>query len=308
MFAGKRLVAVRKDGQFPCTFRGPFRGADAFDIFQQGSFRRVGDAESRIVVAHHDETRLLALLLQRRVRAEGEPGAHGETLGREFLRKQVRTVPEARVRPFLLHGIQPHAAVRQRRMPVRRRNRGILPLESDPVRPVRLFSRLRCARNAGRHHTRRHRLSYAVPVGVLPDERPAIGTPAHRLQMDDASIGALVLEMEEPVLPYRSIDPGTLMGTVYGSRSPGQDDPLLIGAEGGVGPEDRLPARGNPARRREDVILSPALVELGPFDSRLAQVSVVDDAGGAEQTGAVRSHRRNEQDALQSRPGTGATV
>ena len=126
--------------------------------------------------------------------------------------------------------------------------------------------------------------------------------------MDDASVGTLVLEMEEPVLPGRRVHPGALMGAVDGTLGPGHDDALLIGAERVIGPEDRLPACRDTTGRREDVILPVPPVELGPFDGRLAQVAVVHDPGRSQEPGPVRVHRRHEKDTLEARPRTSATV
>ena len=304
----ERFVAVRQDRQPRRRLGTSLGGVRAHDIFQYGPFIRIRDAKARVIVPHHDEPRLFTLLLQRRIRAERQPGRHGEPLSRELLRKQVRAVPQTLVRPFLFHRIQPYAPLRQRRMPIRRRNGRILPFEADAVGTVRGLV-ISSGGGAGVEKSiRPHWLPDPVPVGVLPDQRPAVGPPGHRLQMDDTPVGALVLEMEEPVLSGRSIDPGALVRAVDRTRSPGHHDPFLIRAEGMVGPEDRLPARGHAARRREDVILSAALVELGPLDGGLRQVAVIDDARRSQQTGAVRCHRRDEQDTLDSRPGPGTTM
>ena len=202
-------------------------------------------------------------------------------------------------------------------MPIRRRYRRILPFQADAIGFVTLLvissgDVLLVISSGGGAGVEKsivpHRLPHTIPVGIHADERPAIGPPGHRLEVQDAPVGALVLEMEEPVLPFRGIHPGALMRAVDGTRRPGHHDALLVGAERVVGPQDRLPARGHAAGRREDVILPVPLVELRPFDGRLAQMPVIHDAGRAQQARPVRRHRRDEQDALVPRPGTRATV
>ena len=60
--------------------------------------------------------------------------------------------------------------------------------------------------------------------------------------MDNPPVGPLVLEMEEPILPFRRLDPSSLMGSVYGTIGPGHHNALLIRPPWVVRPQYRLPA------------------------------------------------------------------
>ena len=315
------FIPIRQHRQFADGLGRASVGLQALDIVQPGAVRSIGQPQTGIIVPHHGETGLLAPLLQLRVRPEREPCPDSKPLGRELLRQEIGAVPEASVRPFLLHGIEPDPALRQRIMPIRRRNRRILPREVDAIGAVTVRRFLDCARNdSGRlvissrggagveKSVFPYRLPHIIPVGIHTDERPAIGLPGHRLQVQYASVSALVLEMEEPVLPSRSIHPGSLMGPVDGARDPGHHDAFLVRPERIVRPQDRLPACSDASGRREDVVLPVPFVEFRSFDGRLAQMPVVHDARRAQQMRPVRSHRRDEQDALVPRPGPGATM
>ena len=235
----ERFVPIRQHGELPDSLGGALIGLQAFDIVQDGALSGIGQAQAGVVVPHHGETGLLAPLLELRVRPERELRPDGEPLGRELLRQEIRAVPQAPVRPGLLHRIQPYAVL-QRIMPIRRRQRRILPFQADAVGFVTLLvissgGVLLVISSGGGAGVEKsivpHRLPHAVSVGIHTDERPAIGPPGHRLEVQDAPVGTLVLEMEEPVLPVGGIHPGSLMGTIDGARRPGHDDALLVGAE-----------------------------------------------------------------------------
>ena len=209
-------------------------------------------------------------------------------------------------------------------------------------------------RGGDRQRSRSDRRPDPVPVRIGADHRPAVLRPAHRLEVDDAAVGAFILEMEEPVATVRRLHPRPLMGAVDARQRqrvqpagrpgaschsvnsatlrpgfnatrwhcPGagrQNAPgasrfasgrshhhaLLKRPPGAAGAQNCLPARSDAARGSEEVTPSIPAVKFGPFDGRLGQVSVIDNAGRAQQTGAVRRHFGHEQDTFQPRPGTG---
>lgn len=66
---------------------------------------------------------------------------------------------------------------------------------------------------------------------VVPDHRPAVRAPAHRLEVHDPAVGALVLEVQEPVLAGRGAHPGALVRPVDVGVLLLQDDAFLVGPE-----------------------------------------------------------------------------
>ena len=99
----ERFVPIGQHRQLAESFACSRMGTPAFDIVQGGSLPGIGQAQSGIIVSHHDETGLLTVLLQLRIRAEGKFRPNGEPLGGELLREKIRAVPKGVVRPFLLH-------------------------------------------------------------------------------------------------------------------------------------------------------------------------------------------------------------
>ena len=196
-------------------------------------------------------------------------------------------------------------------MPDRSGNAGIFPRQWQAIRslgsgdqPVLQLVRI----DAGieiRHRPGANRLTDTVTVGIFTDHRPAVSPPPHRLEVDDPAIGFLVLEMQEPVLTGRRIDPGALVRTIDGARRRCHDDFFFIRSQDVVRTQDGLPTRRNAARRRKQVILPVPFVQFGPFYGRLGRMSVVDNPGRTQQTGAVRCHRRHQEDALQPGSRTG---
>ena len=239
-----------------------------------------------------------SLLLQVWMGMEDHPGRHDKIFRRKLLQQQIRAVVQRRA-ARLLDRKEPHAAIRQSIVPVRRRHCRILPIERQTIRAD---SRRYPAGIRYRQIVRIDGLADAVAVRVLADEGPAVTVPCHRLQMDDAPVGALVLEMQEPTLPFRRLHPSALVRPVDGTFRSGHHDTFLIGPEWIVRPKDSLPAGRNAAGRGKDIIAAVPFVEFGPFDGRLGLVSVEDDAGRPEQMRPVGGHRRHEQHALE--PGT----
>src|SRR4051812_50386 len=108
--------------------------------------------------------------------------------------------------------------------------------------------------------------AFAARVLVLTHRRPAIGTPLHRLQMYDATVGRDFLKVDEPVFARRGIDPSTLVGTIHGRAPLFEHDARFIGTPNIARAKNGLETFGNTARRREHVVETVTLVEFRPFE------------------------------------------
>ncbi len=139
---------------------------------------------------------------------------------------------------------------------------------------------------------RRHRRA------VIADHRPVID-PLHRFQVDDASVGAFVLEVHEPRLTRERIYPGSLVRAVGAGVAFGEHDAPLVGSVDVSGSQYELPALRYAACRGEDVVEAIALVELRAFDGWILRVAVIDERPVIQKLLAVRAHPAEDQRALQ---------
>ena len=222
----------------------------------------------------------------------------------------------------LLHRIQPDSSFRQGIMPIRRGNGGVLPIERQAVGagrcPVGAGHDVRAGQGAGggRDGIRdaigsspgSDGLADAVAVGIFSNHRPAVIKPGHRLEMDDASVSSLVLEMEEPAFTGGRFHPTALVRAVDRARGGCHHDAFFIGAERMAGAQHGLPAGLDAAGRSENIIISVPLVELRPFNRGLRAVPVIDDARRAQQTRPVGTHRSHEHYAFKAGAGAGRCV
>ena len=241
---------------------------------------------------------------------EKQFGRGGETLRGKHPLQEIGALPKADM--LLLHAVEPHPAVRQGPVPIRPRHRGVLPRQ---VQAIRAYGGSRKAVSGGRqplsghgHPAGGYRLAHPVAVRVFPYERPAVGLPVHGLEVDNAAVGALVLEMEEPVSPVGARHPGALVRTVHRSGGPGHHNLFFIRAIYAAGAEHRLPAGGHSAGGGKDIVPTVPLVELGPLDGGLRQVAVENKAGRACEGGSIGLHRGHKEDALEPGAGTGGPV
>src|SRR4029079_9116106 len=105
-----------------------------------------------------------------------------------------------------------------------------LPLHSQ-ARSVELVARVRCRARAGAaingQSIRVNRLAHAVAVRIDADDGPVI-TPTHRLQMDDAPVGAAVLKVYEPRIARRGLDPAALVRSVDRRAAASEDDAVFV--------------------------------------------------------------------------------
>ena len=159
----------------------------------------------------------------------------------------------------------------------------------NPVREVvRTGDRATCLPRAVRRRISEHRLGRAAVDGLAHD-RPAVVAPRHRLQVRHAAERAAILEVEEPVAPIGRGHPGTLVRPVDRRGSLREHVPRRVWAVHIARAEHRLPARGDPAGGREDVVPAVALVELRPLDRVPAvDVGAVDHVAGGPRGAAQR--------------------
>jgi hypothetical protein len=84
--------------------------------------------------------------------------------------------------------------------------------------------------------------------------------------MDDATVGAAILEMEKPVLARGRVDPRALVGAVDGRRALGEDDARFVGAADVLGAVDGLRTGGDAVDGGEDPVGVAAFVEFRTFE------------------------------------------
>ena len=96
--------------------------------------------------------------------------------------------------------------------------------------------------------------------------------------MDDAAVGFLVLEMQEPVFAILCVHPSALMRAVDVCLALCQHNLVLVGAVRALAAHSQLETRGHAARRTHNPIPAVALVKLRPFAGAvLSAVAVEDD-------------------------------
>ena len=199
-------------------------------------------------------------------------------------------------------------------MPVGRRNAGILPFQIQSVRPeigTVVMSVPLIIRDIG-HPERSLPTLYgqaaAVAVRIIPYYRPSVLFPDHRLKVNYASIGAFVLEVDEPMRAIGCIYPGTLVGAVYAALAGSHHDAFLIGPEGIICTQDGLPSGFHPTGGSEYVVFAIALVHLGSFYGGLGSVPIENHSGRPNKFCPIGRHGCHEQHTLDSRPRTGTTM
>ncbi len=145
---------------------------------------------------------------------------------------------------------------------------------------------------------------------VVPEDRPAVRAPAHRLEVHDPAVGAALLEVQEPVLPGPGAHPAALVGAVDVGVLLLQDDPLLVRPEEAARAEGALPARLHPTGGGEDPEPAVVPVELGAFEGEPAgyAVGVDDHLALVEEFGAVGAHTVAGEAVLDPRAGLGPGV
>ena len=134
---------------------------------------------------------------------------------------------------------------------------------------------------------------------LLPHHGPA-GGPVDRLQVDDAPIGPLVVEVEEPVLAKRRVNPGTLVGAIdVGGALPHHALPF-VGPKGRTASHGQLPTHGHAPCRAHYPVPTLAGVELRAFGGVVLLSAVKHDAGAADGAGAVGRQFANGQHRVET--------
>src|SRR3954453_20750095 len=145
------------------------------------------------------------------------------------------------------------------------------------------------------------------PTLGFPRAGGAPMAPAHGLEVDDPAVGALLLEVQEPVLAGRGAHPAALVRTVDVGVPLLQDDLLLVRAEEPARAEDALPAGLHSPCGSEDPEPAVVPVELGAFEGEPAgdPVAVDDHLALVEEFTAVEVHAMAGEAVLPPRTGLG---
>ena len=123
-------------------------------------------------------------------------------------------------------------------------------------------------------------------LALLSHHGPTTG-PVDGLQVDNAAVGALVLEMQEPILAQSSMDPAALMGAIDRSLALTQHGLALVGPVGTLRAHGKLPAGFDATCRTHNPVPAVALVELRTFSRIVAVASVEDDDRLANRAGTI---------------------
>ena len=253
-----------------------------------------------------------------------------ERRARNFLRQRLRALPESiaaigqfpRIQPQLAAAdlvdirlpvahelpLQPQCAAEiiipdfARRFTFRRFR---LPIRFNRNAAVRRVRNRRCFRAllAHRDCVWRHRRFIRDA-----DVRPAVRLPHHRLQVRHAPVQPTALEVQEPMLPLRRLDPRALMRAVRLAAALFEYDLGLIWAGNAPAAQAHLPPRRDAARGRKDVVPAVALVHLRPFNRRMLLRAVVEQVIIAERRSAVGRNRENPQPTLEPDSALGVPV
>ena len=130
---------------------------------------------------------------------------------------------------------------------------------------------------------------------LLTHDRPA-SRPVDRVQVDDAAIGFLVLEMQEPVLTILRVYPAALMRAVDAGLTLCQHLLVLVRAKGRLRAHSQLKASRHAAGRTHNPVPAVALIELRSFAGAvLRAVAVEDDDGLADGLGTVSRQFANRE-------------
>ena len=259
--------------------------------------------QCRVIVPHDRDTRLIAVA----VGSQRDGRLHRERAGLRHLRQHIRHVPQQTFAagagqngqrqctvfggvPFFLWVCLP--------LPLDAETFGKVVIRGQLIGGVHLWQGQRPALD---------RLADAVTVLLQADERPILA-PCHGLQMQDAAIDAVVLEVEEPVLARGRVDPRALMGAVGAGIALMQNDFLLIGAEGAARAERHLPARADATRRRKDVVPAVALIKLRAFHRGVHQLVVEHLDPVVQQAACVWGHAADIDAVLDATAALGVGV
>ena len=131
------------------------------------------------------------------------------------------------------------------------------------------------------------RVAAIVAVLVNAHYRPVV-LPGDRLQVYDAAITALVLEVQEPVFTESGVHPRALMRAVDAALALCKHNLMLVRAVNVLGTHSHLEARRHAAGREHYPIPAVTLIELGAFTcAAFGAVAVEHDDGVAYGHGAV---------------------
>lgn len=288
-------------------FGRAFFGFGALYLREHQSFVRILKDEAGVIEAHYDEACAFALVLADGLERELHRG--GEVLGRRLLKEQVGYVPQVFVVLYDRVGVEADEALVAGIVGPLLVDVGVpLPLGREGV-AVELVTLLRGADGVGLAYVGllvcQYGLAASVAVLVFSDDGPSVH-PLHGLEVNEAAIGAYVLEMEEPVFTRRRVHPRALMGAVDGRVALCQHGSPFIGAVDVLRTEYDLPARGYAAGRVEDVVIVALLVELGAFACLVSLMAVEDDARGGDGLRGFGVQFADGDDALQL--GTAARI
>src|SRR3989442_11868096 len=100
-----------------------------------------------------------------------------------------------------------------------------------------------------------HGFTGPIPIRVTSHYGPIID-PFQRLQMNDTSVGALVLKMNEPVFASRGIHPRAVVWSIDPRLPLGQHNLCLVRTINTFRPQRQLPPFLYATRRSEDVIVA----------------------------------------------------
>src|SRR2546425_12381227 len=100
-----------------------------------------------------------------------------------------------------------------------------------------------------------HGFTGAIPIGVKSHHGPVID-PFHRLEMNDTSVSALVLKMNEPVLASLSIHPRALVWSIDRRLPSSEHNLFLVRTINTFRTQRQLPPFLDATRWGEDVIVA----------------------------------------------------
>ena len=283
-------------------------GLAAFHLGEREALFGMFHREGGIVAPEDDETRALAHILFRGL--EGHLRGDGLCGSGRLLQEHVGDVGKVLI--VLLDGERVEAEVSfvARAVGPLLVVVGLpLPLESQGE-TIELVAFLRSADGIGLADiglaAGQHGVAASVSVIINANDGPVVN-PTHGLQVDEASVCAHVLEVEEPVFTRGSVDPCALVRAVDRAFALGKHDAVLIGTIDVARALHGLESGGHAACGVEDVIVSVPLVELRSFACALSFVPVENDARGRDGFRCVGIEFAHGNDALESgtAPGIG---
>src|SRR5690606_4636001 len=142
---------------------------------------------------------------------------------------------------------------------------------------------------------------YAVSVKVPAHPGP-ISLPAHRLKVNDSTIGIRILKMEEPIASIGGVHPGPLVWPIDMCGALFQHCFFFIRAVYRLGPQNQLPTGGHPSSWGKNIVKPISLVEFGAFHGGVVVVAVKDHPAAVQDPGSLRVHPIEDQNALDPCP------